>query len=241
MRTLYEDGFVRLDCGEDEDKTKCIEGIAKDLAIKASVAKPNSEVFREFHRDLWRLVLTSEHARNARNEFISVDSMGDDELRNLLARYMPPKLAIDLLGQVRHYAVSEAEALLRNLANNLGKKVDELRSRLGDLESRLSDLMSNGSLSEAERLSKEVNELRRTLVIYENALNSVGNALNALNYSGNVDLRIQLLRFSVKSLRDSLGRIASELRDAELGIKASNLIEAIIITEALIEGLRGYA
>ncbi|WP_054854586.1 hypothetical protein [Vulcanisaeta distributa] len=113
-----------------------------------------------------------------------------------------------------------------------------MRNKLKDMDARLSDLMGNGRVGEAERLGKEVGELRRALLIYENALNAVNNALNALNYSGNIDLRTQLLRFSVKSLRDSLSKIANELRDAELGIKATNLIEAIIITEALINGLR---
>ncbi len=228
LRALYEDGFINIEA---------VEKVAKDLAIKASAAKPNSEVFREFHRDLWRLVLMS--ARNARDEFISVDLIGNNRLGNLLSRYMPPRLVIDILSQVRHYAVSEAEALLRNLANSLGKKVDELRSKLKDMEARLSDLIGNGSLSEAERLSKEVGELRRALTLYENALNTVSNALNALSYGENIDLRIQLLRSSVKSLRDSLSKIAGELRDAELGIKAANLIEAIVITEALINGLGG--
>ncbi|ADN49549.1 hypothetical protein [Vulcanisaeta distributa] len=231
LRALHEDGFVDMES---------VEGVARDLVIKASMAKPNSDVFREFHKDLWGLVLSSDQAKHVRGGFIGVDSISDDGLRHLLARYMPPRLAIEVLSQVRDYAVGEAEVMLRGLASRLSSEVDELRGRLRDLEAKLSDLVGSGGLGGAEELSGEVGELRRRLAIYGSALGAVNNALNALSHTGAVDLRIQLLRSSINALRDSLGRIINEFRDAELGLKVVNLMEAVVVAEALIDGLGRY-
>ncbi len=174
-----------------------------------------------------------------------MDSISDDGLRHLLARYMPPRLAIEVLSQVRDYAVGEAEVMLRGgLASRLSSEVDELRGgRLRDLEAKLSDLVgSGGGLGGgAEELSGgEVGELRRRLAIYGSALGAVNNALNALSHTGAVDLRIQLLRSSINALRDSLGKIINEFRDAELGLKVVNLMEAVVVAEALIDGFGRY-
>ncbi len=236
LRALIEDGFIKY--GD-------VEGVARDLAIKASAAKPNSDVFREFHRDLWGFVLGgSESARNVGpGELISVGSIDEGKLGILLSRYMPPELVIDILDQVRHYAIDEAEALLSRLRDSLSSEVDSLRGGelRGGLEAKLSDLVSNGGLGDVGELSREVDGgVRRRLVLHEAALNAVNNALNALSYNENPELRIQLLRASVNALRDSLGKIINGFRDAEIGIGASNLIEAVIISESLINGLSRY-
>ncbi len=58
LRALHEDGFIDMES---------VEGVARDLVIKASMAKPNSDVFREFHKDLWGgLVLSSDQAKHVR-------------------------------------------------------------------------------------------------------------------------------------------------------------------------------
>ncbi|ADY01206.1 hypothetical protein VMUT_0998 [Vulcanisaeta moutnovskia 768-28] len=230
LRALVEDGVVN----EGE-----VERRARDLLVKASSAKPDVDVFREFHRDLWRAVLRS--ARDARpGDFIGVRSIDDDRLRELLVRYMPPELTIELLSQIRGYTVEEVGAVLSNLRSYLASLIEELRDELRGLEARLGDAIGNGRVGETDGLGREVGGLRRRLMLHERLLSAVNNALGALTSSEPIDIRTQLLRRSARSIREALDGLGGGFEGLVDGYRASNLLDALAVVDSIIEGLRSY-